>query len=31
MNKTSAALSDISSKVSDSIGRIGTQIDQFKV
>lgn len=31
MNRTSSVLSGISSKVSDSIGRIGTQIDQFQV
>jgi methyl-accepting chemotaxis protein len=31
MNKTSALLSGISSKVNDSINRIGEQIDQFKV
>jgi|GEM_PF-6139704 len=31
MNRTSSILSGISSKVSDSIGRIGTQIDQFQV
>ena len=31
MNKTSALLSGISSKVNDSINQIGEQIDQFKV
>lgn len=31
MNKTSAMLSNISIKVNESINRIGTQIDQFKV
>lgn len=31
MNKTSGQLSNISSKVNDSINRIGDQIDQFKV
>ena len=31
MNKTGALLSDISTKVTDSINRIGTQIDQFRV
>ncbi|MBQ2529252.1 MAG: HAMP domain-containing protein [Treponema sp.] len=31
INKTSSLLSEISTKVSDSINRIGTQIDQFKV
>ena len=31
MNQTSAALSEISSKVNESINQIGTQIDQFQV
>ncbi len=31
MNKTSAVLSNISSKVNESVNRIGEQIDQFKV
>jgi methyl-accepting chemotaxis protein len=31
MNKTSALLSHISTKVTDSINRIGNQIDQFRV
>ena len=31
INRTSSLLSEISTKVSDSINRIGTQIDQFKV
>ncbi|MBQ9627217.1 MAG: hypothetical protein IJR40_08600, partial [Treponema sp.] len=31
MNNTSAALSEISSKVGDSINMIGSQIDQFQV
>ena len=30
MNETSASLSDISSKVKDSIEKIGQEIDQFK-
>ena len=31
MNQTSAALSEISSQVSDSIKKIGEEIDQFTV
>ena len=31
INETGAALSEIASKMQDSITHIGTQIDQFKV
>ncbi|MBQ8013612.1 MAG: HAMP domain-containing protein [Treponema sp.] len=31
INETGAALSDVSGKINDSIGKIGEQVDQFKV
>jgi methyl-accepting chemotaxis protein len=31
INETGAALADISSQVQEAIGKIGTQIDLFKV